>query len=85
MLAAIPMEVRSIVEAQENTRFDRCHFLVYGDTGLQFELVLVGDGPMRGPIERLIDAQGLGDHVRLAGWLSSAQVRDAIKNLKPTE
>jgi glycosyltransferase involved in cell wall biosynthesis len=46
--------------------------------GLRFELVLVGDGPMRGPIERLINAQGLGDHVRLAGWLTSAQVRDEI-------
>jgi|SRR5579863_6830474 len=39
VLAAIPMEVRRIVEAQANTRFDRCHFLLYGDTALQFELV----------------------------------------------
>jgi small-conductance mechanosensitive channel len=39
VLAAIPAEVRKIVEAQANTRFDRCHFLTYGDTALQFELV----------------------------------------------
>ena len=39
MLAAIPGEVRKIVEAQADTRFDRCHFLAYGDTALQFELV----------------------------------------------
>jgi small-conductance mechanosensitive channel len=39
VLAAIPGEVRKIVEAQANTRFDRCHFLTYGDTALQFELV----------------------------------------------
>jgi small-conductance mechanosensitive channel len=39
VLAAIPAEVRKIVEAQGNTRFDRCHFLTYGDTALQFELV----------------------------------------------
>jgi small-conductance mechanosensitive channel len=39
VLAAIPAEVRKIVEAQPDTRFDRCHFLVYGDTALQFELV----------------------------------------------
>jgi small-conductance mechanosensitive channel len=39
VLAAIPGEVRRIVEAQPDTRFDRCHFLVYGDTALQFELV----------------------------------------------
>ncbi|MBV8854760.1 MAG: mechanosensitive ion channel family protein [Sinobacteraceae bacterium] len=38
-LAAIPGEVRRIVEAQPDTRFDRCHFLAYGDTALQFELV----------------------------------------------
>ncbi len=38
-LAAIPGEVRKIVESQPNTRFDRCHFLTYGDTALQFELV----------------------------------------------
>lgn len=39
VLAMIPGEVRKIVEAQANTRFDRCHFLTYGDTALQFELV----------------------------------------------
>jgi small-conductance mechanosensitive channel len=39
VLALIPGEVRKIVEAQTNTRFDRCHFLTYGDTALQFELV----------------------------------------------
>jgi small-conductance mechanosensitive channel len=39
VLAAIPAEVRKIVEAQPHTRFDRCHFLTYGDTALQFELV----------------------------------------------
>ncbi len=31
--------MRKIVESQPNTRFDRCHFLTYGDTALQFELV----------------------------------------------
>ncbi len=39
VLAAIPAKVRTIVEAQGDTRFDRCHFLTYGDTALQFELV----------------------------------------------
>ena len=39
VLTLIPGEVRKIVEAQANTRFDRCHFLTYGDTALQFELV----------------------------------------------
>jgi MscS family membrane protein len=39
VLAVIPAEVRKIVEALPDTRFDRCHFLTYGDTALQFELV----------------------------------------------
>ena len=38
-LAAIPAEVRQIIEAIPDTRFDRCHFLTYGETALQFEVV----------------------------------------------
>ncbi len=38
-LAAIPPVIREIVETQPNVRFDRCHFLSYGDSGLQFETV----------------------------------------------
>ncbi len=38
-LAAIPAVVREIVEVQQNVRFDRCHFLTYGDSALQFETV----------------------------------------------
>lgn len=43
-----------------------------------FELVLAGDGEMRGEIERLIDRYGLQRHVRVTGWISSAQVREEI-------
>jgi small-conductance mechanosensitive channel len=39
VLAKIPGEIRKMVEAQANTRFDRCHLLTYGDTALQYELV----------------------------------------------
>ncbi len=38
-LAEIPGAIRVIVQAQQNVRFDRCHFLTYGDTALQFETV----------------------------------------------
>jgi len=38
-LAAIPAVVREIIEATPDTRFDRCHFLTYGATTLQFEVV----------------------------------------------
>jgi len=38
-LAAIPGLVRGIIESTPDTRFDRCHFLAYGATTLQFEVV----------------------------------------------
>jgi small-conductance mechanosensitive channel len=40
-LAAIPAAIRSIVEAEPEVRFDRCHFLTFGDTALQFETVYI--------------------------------------------
>lgn len=47
--------------------------------GVPFELVLVGDGPLRGAIERRIAAAGLGGRVRVSGWLGAPDVRDAIR------
>ena len=46
--------------------------------GLAFELVLIGDGPLRRPIERLIERLGLRDQVRLAGWQGAEAVREEI-------
>ncbi len=46
--------------------------------GIRFELVLVGDGEMRGEVEALIARYQLGETVRLAGWLSSDAVRSEI-------
>jgi len=42
------------------------------------ELVLAGDGEMRGEIERIVAARGLGDRVRITGWISGEQVRQEI-------
>src|SRR5262249_13063912 len=44
--------------------------------GADFELILVGDGPLRGEIERLIAEYDLGNKVRMLGWQSNARVRD---------
>jgi colanic acid/amylovoran biosynthesis glycosyltransferase len=41
-------------------------------------LTLVGDGPLRGEIERLIADHGLGSAVTLTGWLDEARVRAAL-------
>lgn len=46
--------------------------------GVPFELVLVGDGPLRPVIEERVRSLGLGDRVRLAGWTGAEQVRDEI-------
>jgi glycosyltransferase involved in cell wall biosynthesis len=46
--------------------------------GEDFELVLVGDGAMRGEIEKLIDTHKLQGKVRIAGWMSNDQVRQQL-------
>ena len=43
--------------------------------GVDFELVLVGDGELRGEIERRIDHHALGDRVTITGWASNDMVR----------
>ncbi|MFO0954452.1 MAG: glycosyltransferase [Isosphaeraceae bacterium] len=50
--------------------------------GLEFEVVLVGDGPLRAPIEERVARHGLSRHVRLAGWLGAQGVRDAVLNAR---
>lgn len=41
-------------------------------------LTLVGDGPLRGEIEALIERYTLRRHVHLVGWLPEMQVRGAL-------
>lgn len=46
--------------------------------GIDFELVLAGDGEMRPEVEALIARHGLGAQVRITGWISSEQVRQEL-------
>jgi colanic acid/amylovoran biosynthesis glycosyltransferase len=48
------------------------------ERGTKFELVLAGDGEMRGEIEALTARYGLTDTVRITGWISSDEVRAEI-------
>jgi colanic acid/amylovoran biosynthesis glycosyltransferase len=48
------------------------------ERGLEVKLVIVGDGPMRGDIEALIDRLGLRDHVRVTGYLSNQDVCEEL-------
>lgn len=46
--------------------------------GIEFELVLAGDGEMRAAVEDLITRYGLDRQIRITGWISSNQVREEI-------
>lgn len=48
------------------------------ERGTKFELVLAGDGEMRGEIESLVAKYQLTDIVRITGWISSDEVRAEI-------
>jgi glycosyltransferase involved in cell wall biosynthesis len=43
--------------------------------GIELEVVLAGDGPLRGALEQRIRELGLGDVVRITGWISNEEVR----------
>lgn len=46
--------------------------------GTAVKLRLVGEGPLRGPIEKLVQQHGLGDAVELLGSRSAAEVRQTV-------
>jgi len=46
--------------------------------GRKFKLVLVGDGELRGQIERMIADNNLGDHVTITGYASASRVKEEI-------
>lgn len=46
--------------------------------GVDVRLLMVGDGPLRRPIERAIAQEGLGGRITLTGWQDEAGVRRAI-------
>lgn len=50
--------------------------------GVEFELVLAGDGEMRPQIEAAIARHNLGHKVRVTGWITGEQVRHEIQAAK---
>ncbi len=46
--------------------------------GILFDLVLVGDGPLRATIEEQIEARGLRSRVSITGWADTDEVRKQI-------
>jgi len=47
--------------------------------GVHLELVLAGDGEMRGDIDALIHEYGLDENVRITGWISGEQVQRELQ------
>ncbi|MCA9264280.1 MAG: glycosyltransferase [Planctomycetales bacterium] len=52
---------------------DAAHRLVA--SGEPLELILIGDGPMRGEVEQRISELGLSDRVKLLGWQTGAEIQ----------
>lgn len=50
--------------------------------GVEFEMVIAGDGPLRPQLERSIRDLGLEHQVDLTGWLSNSQVRTLIRGAR---
>lgn len=48
--------------------------------GYEFSILLVGDGPLREPIETLIQDYELQSQIKLTGWATSEEVREYIKS-----
>ena len=48
------------------------------ERGVDAQLVLVGDGELRPQLEALIARRGLGERVRITGWMSGADVRQEL-------
>ncbi len=53
-LAALPALVAEVVAAQPDVRFDRCHFLAFGDSALQVEVAYFVTSP---EYQRFLDVQ----------------------------
>jgi colanic acid/amylovoran biosynthesis glycosyltransferase len=46
--------------------------------GRDFEIVLIGGGPLRDSIEERVRQLDLGKYVKLAGWMTGPQVREEL-------
>lgn len=52
---------------------------VVHERGQAFEMLLIGDGPLRKEIEQAIATAGLQEVVRIGGWMAGAAIREALQ------
>lgn len=50
--------------------------------GASFQIVFVGDGPLRAILEREVQQRGLASQVEFAGWQSNSQVREHLRGAR---
>ena len=50
--------------------------------GLDFKVVLAGDGPLRGQIDAMIRENGLSDVVTVTGWISTGRVKEELSQAR---
>jgi glycosyltransferase involved in cell wall biosynthesis len=51
---------------------------ILAERGVDYEIVLAGDGEMRSEIESNIQHHGLGSKIRITGWISNSEVQRQI-------
>ena len=52
------------------------------ERGIDFELVLIGDGPLRAASQQRIAEVGLADRVRITGWMNSGQIVEQLADAR---
>jgi colanic acid/amylovoran biosynthesis glycosyltransferase len=52
------------------------------ETGADFRMVFVGDGPLRPLLEREVERLGLSDRVVFQGWQSNAEVQEHLRTAR---
>ncbi len=50
------------------------------DMGVPFEVIIIGDGPMRGAMQRYVEKNKLRAQIRFIGWLSKEEMPGAYRS-----
>jgi colanic acid/amylovoran biosynthesis glycosyltransferase len=52
------------------------------DVGVECEIVLAGDGPMRPLVEEAIQLAGMTNNIRIAGWVTGEEVKSELASAR---
>ena len=54
---------------------------IVATTRVDFEVLLIGDGPLRSELQSVIDSTGLKDRVQVLGFLDQRRLQEALRNV----